>query len=348
MKVPTLDDLRKKSGSNLYPLPLTDTITKVLTFSDNTVWIYTDSVKVLHPDGSAKSTFSLPGTPLCWHRDADENVYILIDNVIVKHNKQGRQITYAMSVSRVTTAIGFILLTTGKILLYGNNIDLINADGTINTAFRQSLSGIGGTACVVKDAHQYTVDQVIIAGHFDSYNGEITRCLAILNFDGTHEVLFPQGPTEGAFDSVVSDRFGSIYLTGNFNEWNSETMYGIMKLVNILSTIQLDTAWTVKVQDLTHRNTNLKLTLRRHHLYAYYTTVFRFDLKSGVEDFSQNCGAVKEGNTLGTLNTGRIHEIDFQGDKVLVVGRFSSINGQGTPTIARLQSGGFNDSLNWS
>ena len=138
----------------------------------------------------------------------------------------------------------------GKILVGGeftsysgvtaNGIIRLNTDGTIDHTFN---TGTGFTqSTYINTITLQPNNKILVGGGFTSYNGVITDYIIRLNSDGSVDNTFYTGSVfDGIIGSIIIQPDGKIIIGGSFNNFNSVSKGGIVRLINSPnSIIQLD------------------------------------------------------------------------------------------------------------
>lgn len=112
-----------------------------------------------------------------------------------------------------------------------NHMARLQADGTLDRAFLEGLSGPDG---VVHSLAVQSDGKIVIAGNFSSVNGVARYAvgLARLNADGTLDTGFLEGLSgpNGQVDSLAVQSDGKVLIGGDFHSVNGEPRVGIARL----------------------------------------------------------------------------------------------------------------------
>lgn len=131
----------------------------------------------------------------------------------------------------------------GKIILVGsfttmngataNRVVRLNSDGTRDTAFSTN-NGTGADANVL-DAKVQSDGKIVFVGTYGSWNGTQVKGIFRLNADGTRDTTFTTNIGGGIGINNTARRLaiqsdGKIIFGGNFLNWNSVAVGGIVRL----------------------------------------------------------------------------------------------------------------------
>lgn len=230
----------------------------------------------------------------------------------------------------------------------------LNSDGSLDTTFIQTGSGLNGkvySLAVQGDG------KVLVGGEFSSYNGTSTKGIARLNSDGSLDTTFVQTGS-GLYNSFVQpvivntiaiQNDGKILVGGHFKSYNGTPVYNLVRF-NTDGSIDTDF-----VQDRVGFSSDtevlsLKLQSDGKILVGGYfpVSVYNEDYDD-MEVVSRTF--VTRLNTDGSLDTSftqtgtglddYVRDIAVQKDgKIVVGGDFEYYNGTSTPHIARLNIDG--------
>jgi len=130
-----------------------------------------------------------------------------------------------------------VIQNDGKILIGGlfstyngvsrKYIARINSDGSLDNTFNPG-TGFNST---VNTINLLSNGQILVAGNFLSYNGTISRSIALLNSDGSLDLSL--NPGNGANYSIFStlvQNDGKIIIAGRFTTFNNNTANYIVRL----------------------------------------------------------------------------------------------------------------------
>lgn len=172
----------------------------------------------LNYDGTPSSTFIPYGQP-CPSPDINCSFNDLVKSIVGYNDK---------------------LYMTGSFTNYGplpgeSSIISLNMDGSVNTTFN---IGTGLTTQIRGDIAAYDNKIYLLTPYGTSYNGtSLTANITRLNLDGSIDTLFNPGtgiqyteiPTQVFPDAIQIDATG-IYVTGEFNEYNGNSAWGLVKI----------------------------------------------------------------------------------------------------------------------
>lgn len=111
-----------------------------------------------------------------------------------------------------------------------NRILRLNSDGSLDTTFSQTGSGLNGNVnCSLLQAD----GKILVGGQFTSYNGTTRRRIARLNSDGTLDTQFaPTGSGLSGFsvEAISQHPNGRVVIVGEFSAFNGTTRSSIARL----------------------------------------------------------------------------------------------------------------------
>ena len=242
-----------------------------------------------------------------------------------------------------------VIQPNGKILMGGtfttvggtarNRIARVNSDGTIDTGFDPGSGADDEVFAIELQAN----NQVLIGGRFATVDGTARLRVARLNSDGSLDTSFDPGTASGATDSVYEiheEASGNIRLAGNFTEMAGERRD---RIARVTSAGSLTPAFELAEGA---NNTVRAIAVQpdgRILCGGSFTTM------NGV-----NRSRIARLNDDGTLDTGfdpgggadaDVSDLALQPDgKVIIVGKFTDIDGTTLNRVARLNSDGSIDS----
>ncbi len=149
--------------------------------------------------------------------------------------------------------------TDGKILIGGSNFNTyngtpitskglirLNADGSLDTAFNNAVTGVNsGSNVAVYGLKQQTDGKILVTGNFNSFNTTTANGLVRLLANGTVDSSF--APASGGFNSSAIPRYitlqpdGKIVVTGTFTSYETVSRTNIVRINDNGS---LDTSFT--------------------------------------------------------------------------------------------------------
>jgi uncharacterized delta-60 repeat protein len=315
--------------------------------------IESNRVARLHEDGSLDTTFA----PLTGANDFVRVIIVLNDgkffiggrftsydgvsrNRVARLNADGSLDTSFDPGTGVNDQISAaVIQDDGKIIIMGfftfydgvprNHIARLNADGSLDTSFDPGTGPNywGSSISIQNDG------KILIGGYFDSYNGIARKHIARLNTNGSLDTSFDPGTgPEDTFESISLQSDGKIIIGGYFNSYNG---VAINRIARLNTDGSLDTSfdigtglqgylWTTTVQDddkiliggqfISYDGTEIRRIAR---LNADGSLDLSFDPGTGADD--------------------HVASISVQSDgKVIIGGRFTSIDGTARNRIARL------------
>lgn len=241
----------------------------------------------------------------------------------------------------------------GKILIGGRfgslsgqakgSLARLNPDGSVDTSFVAKVKGGGPFPNVFALALQPD-GKILVGGNFGLVNGESRNGIARLHADGTVDTSFNPGLGTGSYRDVYSiavQADGKIILGGNFRSFDGHERQDLARL-HPDGRLDLDfTAGTsgrsvvnfVGVQPdgkIIVAGDFKSIDRRRRSQIARLHASGALD-----ESFNPGLGAAN------TASSGEIHTVAFQPDgKLIIGGRFSSVQGKGRDDVARLNADG--------
>ncbi len=258
----------------------------------------------------------------------------------------------------ISTVDSIAVQSDGKVLIGGNfttvngtargRIARLNSDGTLDTGFGNGLVGASSSVSAI------TVQadgKVLIGGFFTTVNGTTRGRIARLNSDGTLDTGFGNG-LAGASSSVSAIAVqgdGKVLIGGSFTNVNGATNNCIARL-NSDGTLDTgfgnglagasSTVFAITVQgddqvliggSFTSVNGTARGRIARLNSDGTLDTSFGNGL-AGAYGFNGSGGSIDSTNVTTVL---------VQSDgKVLVGGKFTTVNGTARGSIARLNSDG--------
>jgi uncharacterized delta-60 repeat protein len=233
-----------------------------------------------------------------------------------------------------------------------NGVVRLNADGSRDTSFNVNGSGAGGSIQVVYSSAISADGKILLGGSFTFFNNISYKGLVRLNPDGSVDSSFDIGSgIDGTTDvnilpsvrKIVLQSNGKILAGGNFRTFNNQTKNLLIRLnVNGSEDTSFDTGSGL-TSKLIGSIVNAISVLPTDDIvvggiFFNYKNTNRVSLA-----FINNDGTPDVINT-PTGNVGSIRDIEIQNDgKIIVVGKFDSVNGVFSNSIARLNADGTND-----
>lgn len=277
----------------------------------------------LHSDGTLDQTFD-PGTGF-YHDYGSSSVY------------------------RIEVLANGKLLVGGKFNIYNghavNNLVQLNTDGSLDAGFNTGT----GPNKYVSVTRQKPDGRILIGGSFTSYNGTNTSGIARLHPDGSIDDSF-QGPNFMSFMEVMEIQLqedGSIMIGGRFTYADGSGNHYIVRLLEngsvdpVFNTnlLPVNAGWEFPfVRRIYITDQNKYLVAGRVAIpdqFAPYT-IFQLN-EDGSFDEEFQIPAM----TLGSFESPSAHMLlPWAGDKWLIGGNFSSINGMPCKNIALINKDG--------
>ena len=135
--------------------------------------------------------------------------------------------------------VSFLVQPDGKILISGfftsvdgaprNYLARLNSDGSLDTSFEVGL----GASTTVLSLDLQPDGKILIGGFFVSYNGISRNRIARLNPNGSLDTSFdPQLGAEGAVRAIQGQEDGTIYIGGDFFNYNGTRVNYFAKLTS--------------------------------------------------------------------------------------------------------------------
>jgi uncharacterized delta-60 repeat protein len=253
----------KSSGANI--LTRDNTTGKIYVGGEFTVQHWNSNKKSpyffrLNPDGSLDDSFAPTGTGFNNEVNSiiiDSNRKILVGGKFTSYNGiQAKYLTrlnldgsldesFVQSGTGLNGSVSSLALdSSGKILVVGqfyyydsiavNFIARLNSDGSIDSSFAQSSSGIAGAYpnVIVRQPN----GKILVGGQFDTYNGTLANCLVRLNSDGSIDSGFQTGTgfyRDGFtrhVDAIAVTSDGKVLVGGEFTSYNSTLAKSIIRL----------------------------------------------------------------------------------------------------------------------
>ena len=247
----------------------------------------------------------------------------------------------------------------GKILVGGrffyvgdqprNNIARLNPDGSVESTATFN-PGAGATGTIRNDEVRCVAVQadgkILVGGDFTTVDGQPRNNIARLNPDGTVESTTSFNPgtgTDGDVYSMAVQTDGKILLGGSFRTVNGQPRNGIARL-NVDGTVESTATfnpgigtsgvYSVAVQVDGKVLLGGDFTVVDNHTRNY---IARLNPDGTVEDTT----TFNSGTDASDGGGGTVYCVAVQADgKILLGGRFASVNGQTRNRIARLNPDG--------
>jgi uncharacterized delta-60 repeat protein len=322
-----------------------------------------NAIARLHADGTLDSDFIDPlfGVNNCVHSIAvqdDGKIIIAGDfgavdefscNHIARLNPDGSLDTaFQTSLSGVNESIQALALQTdGKILIGGyfttidgharNYIARLHADGTLDTAFQDSLSGAN---YYVRSVAVQGDGSILIAGLFTVVNGTSRNFVARLHADGSLDPAF-QHESLGADNfvrSVAVQRDGGVLIGGRFASVSGHKRNSIARLH---PNGALDTSFQNELSGANESVQSIAVQRDSRILIAGDFTVVNGEIRNHIArlNFDGTLDRTFQNGLPGANNS--IFCVAEQSDgKILIGGRFIAVNDSESYYIGRLNADG--------
>lgn len=231
------------------------------------------------------------------------------------------------------------IIVTGKFTQYNgvpsNYIIRLNSDGSID----QSLNIGTGFNGQVSKALCLDSGEIIVVGSFTEYNTISANKIIALNSDGSvsNKYSFGQGFNSSAvFYALTKDSNNNLYIGGQFNSYNSETVNNYIKIKNN-GVVDLDFTNAIGFNNLVLAITIVDNGIVFGGLFtkfngSTFNQIIKLDLNGEVDtDFDIGTG----------FNTGGVFTIlpsTLDQNILIVAGLFDRYDGQATPRVALLRA----------
>jgi uncharacterized delta-60 repeat protein len=260
--------------------------------------------------------------------------------------------TFAMGSGANDTIYGVTIQKDGKVLLTGDftgisgqarsRVARLNGDGTVESASTfnpgSGPNGFVHTALVQPD------EKIILHGLFTTVNGQARNNVARLNADGTLESLpsfnIGTGATGGDTASLALQADGKILVGGTFTSFNSQPRNRIARL---LADGSVESTATFNSGSGANNNpSNILVQPDGKLLLGGSFTMINGQPRNFIARL--NADGTLESTTTFAAGSGpndSVRGMALQADgKILIAGRFTSVNGQPRNRIARLHPNG--------
>ena len=235
------------------------------------------------------------------------------------------------------------LQTDGKILMGGgfsdydgtarNGIARLNEDGSLDTSFDpgSGIDGVVYTIVVQPDG------KIMIGGGFSMFNGISRNRIARLNTDGSLDNTFDPGlGASGSIHRIAIQQDGKMIIGGLLTTYNGDPANHIARIHtdgSLDNSFMPGTGATSNVLDIVFQPDGKILICG---LFNEYDGTVR----GGIARLNSD-GSLDSTLDPGTGAVGNVYELALQADgKVLLVGNFSTFNGDPVGHIVRLNSDG--------
>lgn len=238
---------------------------------------------------------------------------------------------------------GFMEQANGKIIVVGEfenynqfpapGIIRLNSDGTVDNTFNVGSGVDTANSDRINSIVELNSGKFLVGGFFNDFNGFTTRNLVRLNADGTVDATFSVTSTTQVFDIFPLEN-GQFYIPV-FN-YNGTTIAGRLARINADGT--LDT--TFNASGIINGSTEIVKVLDDNHLlvggfYSSQGPLLKLNIDGSIDtSFSLT-------NIQSFTTTGIINDIELQADgKIIIGGKFDTIDGRVIRGLARLNSDG--------
>ena len=235
-----------------------------------------------------------------------------------------------------------VLQSDGKIVAVGdftaprNAVLRINPDGTVDPAFNPGDAPNGTIENVVVSRHTSNAGKIYLSGQFTTFNGVTRRNVARLNADGTLDTAFATPASFGGFSfaALAEMTDGKVLVAGLSSSLRRLNVDG-----SVDTTLPALPANIQTVQSFAPDNADGTLIGTFFYLDSS-SLIFRsgFTTLTGANTFTPAIFP-------GALGAGRpIQAAQVAGEKLLVAGAFSHVNGIARNHLVRLNADGSLDS----
>jgi uncharacterized delta-60 repeat protein len=243
------------------------------------------------------------------------------------------------------TVSSLVIQADGKIVIMGlfttfngtarKNIARLNSDGSLDAAFDAGTASTGMNCLAVQ-----ADGKIIVGGTFISFNGTTCKNLIRLNTNGSVDLTYNMGTGPGGnIYSMAMQADGKLLIGGNLTSYNGTSQNCIARL-NTDGT--LDTGFnsgsvaTGSTVCITVQSNGKILIARQYALSGGPTT-------NAIERLNTD-GSLDVGFNTGTGASDRVQTMSVQPDgKIILGGKFTSINGASRNYLDRLNADGSED-----
>jgi len=276
-------------------------------------------------------------------------------NYLIKLNTDGTNNTaFTSSVTdggKINAAINAIAIQSNANLLIGGAftnyttltpyVAKLNADGSVDTSFSQSGTGLSGAVRSVELGQ--ISGKIFVGGSFTTYNAISRPYIARLNANGALDTTFAPVGTglNGAVNYLVAESNESkILVCGEFTTHNAVTAN---RLIRLTSAGAVDTTFIYGTGFNAVTYTAAQLFNGSYIIGGDFTT-YNGVARARLAKINYS-GSLDTTFTVGTGFNGAVRSIHIQSDnKILVGGDFTSYNGTSVNRLIRLNSDGTIDS----
>jgi uncharacterized delta-60 repeat protein len=282
--------------------------------------------------------YARSGTPLlsCLARDIQGIESVLGQSALFRLYGGALDTTFATGDGANDSVQSIAVQSDGKMLIAGafttfdgtsrNGIARLNADGTLDSSFLNSMAGANG---VVNTVGLQTDGKILIGGDFNSVNGQTRNRIARLNSNGTLDSFNPS--SDGAVNVILIQTDGKILVGGTFALLGGATRNRIARL-NSDGTL-----------DSFNPNADGNVTAVAVQSDGKIVIVGTFMSVAGVtrQRIARINGDGTLDNNFSPSSDGTINAVAIQSDgQILIGGSFTAVNGSARNRIARLSASG--------
>lgn len=299
----------------------------------------------LNPDGSLDTTFTNHSAQFAADQSVNEIELQANGAILISGNlSMGTQTSYTQMVARLNGTDGSIDPTLrfvnpgvpprelavqpdGKILISDQNMARFNPDGTVDNSFPAVVSGGIEKILVKPDG------KIIIGGQFTTVNGFQQHRVAQINSDGSFDTNFNSNNlgANGTVYDIALDANGKILIVGDFGTYNGIPRNRIARLNSDGS---LDLSFSAPPPPFALKTV---IPLSNGQIFVASSESINRINTDGTWDFTLNQPR------LGTI--GGVTDVIQQPDgKLVIAGRFDTVNGVPRNLVARLNLDGTLDS----
>jgi uncharacterized delta-60 repeat protein len=269
-------------------------------------------------------------------------------NEIVKINSDGTlDNTFSTNFTISQTIWDFDIQNDGKLIVCGsfvyggrNNVVRLNSNGSLDATFNQLTTGFVGADLNVRRLIILPGGKIIIHGSFTSYNGVTRKYVARINSDGSLDNSFNLGIVNSSDSYTFTiQNDGKMIIRGTTFSYNGTPINTIARLN---SDYTIDNSFILG-NGITGTNENIYTISRQFdgkYIIGGVFGSFNDSFKNNIVRLNED-GSVDNSFNMGTGANNVILCTTIQSDgKIITGGRFSSVNGNTTEKISRLNTDG--------